>query len=71
MSAADGHLDGTSLQPVSLDWATLAADAYQDAASMGFDHWDPATIYWRGLRDAAAAIRGVTTADVTEELRHG
>lgn len=62
-------LGGDALQPIASTWRELAVDAYTDAASMGFDPWDPATIYWRGVRDARALSSNVPTAEVTAYVR--
>lgn len=45
-------------------------DAYDDAASMGFDPWDPATIYLRGMIRGMALATGRPDAEFVAWIRH-
>lgn len=45
-------------------WLPGAIDAVEDARSVSGDPWDPASSYWRGYRDAVAAVTGQERTEV-------
>lgn len=61
--------DGHECEKNRPAWFAAAVEAYDDAAGVGLDPWDPATSFWNGYVKAVSNATGRSVEDITGEVR--